>query len=223
MKHWFGRFGIGGKIGPSTRITALGIAMVFALAGCQSSAPPEYDPMAEKAINAAKESQSEPVLLREGDEVTIQFPGAPNLNTTQQIKLDGKITLSLGMGDIVAAGKTVGELEKDIIRIYGDQLVSKLVTVTVKSSTFTVYVSGAVLKQGKISSDRPLTALQAVMEAGVDYSRANLSKVKVVRTANGLTDYTVIDLSRVLKGQVAKPYYLKQGDIIYVPEKFVWL
>jgi hypothetical protein len=41
------------------------------------------------------------LLLREGDTVRLNFPGAPNLNTTQAIRRDGKLALPL-VGEVQA-------------------------------------------------------------------------------------------------------------------------
>src|ERR1700739_1865456 len=40
-------------------------------------------------------SSPAPTVLREGDTVKISFPGAQNLDETEQIRLDGKISLPL--------------------------------------------------------------------------------------------------------------------------------
>jgi polysaccharide export outer membrane protein len=80
--------------------------------------------------------------LREGDVLKISFPGSANLNTTQQIRRDGMISLPL-VGEVKAVGKTPAELEKDLIDLYSTQLLSKQVTVEVRSSSFPVYVSGS--------------------------------------------------------------------------------
>jgi protein involved in polysaccharide export with SLBB domain len=61
---------------------------------------------------------------------------------------------------------TPSDMEKELVKLYASQLVSKEVSVTVVSSTFVVFVSGAVIRPGKIISDHPLSALEAIMEAG---------------------------------------------------------
>lgn len=163
------------------------------------------------------------IRLREGDVIKISFPGAPNLETTQQVRRDGKITLSLG-GEVLALGKTPSELEKELLQTYESQLVVKQVIVAVTSSSFPVFVTGSVLKPGKINADRPISVLEAIMEAGgVDYSRANLEGVVILRQAEGgqVVNFKV-DLKAALKGPRSDPFYLKPADIVYVPEKFSW-
>jgi polysaccharide export outer membrane protein len=107
--------------------------------------------------------------------------------------------------------------------LYGPQLQTKEVTVAVESSAFPIYVTGAVLRPGKILSDRPLTALQAIMEAGgFDYNKANLKKVAVIRHETGRTDHYTLNMKGVLNGEQSETFNLKPADIIYVPERFSW-
>ncbi|MEO6996145.1 MAG: polysaccharide biosynthesis/export family protein, partial [Lacunisphaera sp.] len=182
--------------------------------GCETPPPPS--PM------TAANSQPEVLTIREGDVLKISFPGAPTLDTQQQVRRDGRITMPLG-GEVVAAGLTPNGLEQDLLKVYAAQLVSKEVSVTVVSSTFTVFVSGAVVRPGKIVSDHPLTALEAVMEAGgFDRTKADMRAVVVTRQdASQYKNYTV-DLKSVLDGKQTEPFYLKPADVVYVPELFSW-
>ena len=193
---------------------SLGLALLLVcVAGCQTA--PSVAPTDTIPFSTA--------VLREGDTIKIAFPGAPALDTAQQIRRDGKITLSLG-GEIVAAGKTPADIEKEVLKLHGEQLAVKQVVVTVTSSSFPVFVSGAVLRPGKISADRPITALEAIMEAGgFDHAKANLKKVTVLREFEGQTVSYTVDMTKVLGGDPkSKPFYLKPADKIHVPQKFNW-
>jgi polysaccharide export outer membrane protein len=201
-----------------TRVVALipGIMILMAGAGCQTPSNAYKEPADVASIHP------ETAALREGDVLRISFPGAPNLNTTQQIRTDGKITLPL-VGEIAVAGMTPAEVEKELINRYSTQLVSKEVTVAVESASFPVYVTGAVLHPGKISSNHPLSALEAVMEAGgFDYTKANLKAVMVIRHEGGTTKHFTLNLKAVLQGEQSQSFYLKPSDIVYVPERFSW-
>ncbi len=95
-------------------------------------------------------------------------------------------------------------------------------SVTIASSAASVYVSGAVLRPGRIPMERPLTALDAIMEAGgFDPNRAKPGAVTVLRLENGRQQHYDLDLKRALQGKEPTPFYLKPFDIIHVPEK-VW-
>ena len=214
---------------------AVGIVILAAVAGCQTDTSP-FTPVApavstpvhpvipEAAPSAATPATNNPAsyTLREGDILKISFPGSPNLNNQQQIRTDGKIQLPL-IGEVDAAGLTPDALQKKLMNLYAPQLSPNEVTVEVQSSSFTVYVTGAVLRPGKISSDHRITALEAIMEAGgFDYIKANLKNVEVIRQEGNRTKNYRLNLKQVMDGKVSEPFYMKPADIIYVPEKFSW-
>lgn len=202
------------------------LGMVLLTSGCQSTPQQNggnYQPvdMGTPAVARANAgTNAGTIVLREGDTVRVTFPGAENLNRVALIRRDGFVTLPL-IGEFKAAGLTPHDMEQQLLQLYGPQLQTKEVSVAVESSAFPVYVTGAVLRPGKILSDRPLTALEAIMEAGgFDYAKANLKAVRVLRTNNGRTDQYTLNLKRVLSGQESQQFSLKPSDIVYVPEKF---
>ncbi len=91
------------------------LAVLLAMTGCQTDEFPEQttqpfvqQPDSQQISNAstpAESVQSEPIILREGDVLNITFPSSQSLDTTQQIRIDGKIVMPL-IGEVVAAGKT---------------------------------------------------------------------------------------------------------------------
>jgi len=125
------------------------------------------------------------------------------------------------VGEVDAAGMTPTELEKKLVDLYAPQVATKQITVQVASSSFPVYVTGMVMRPGKVLSDHPISALEAVMEAGgFDYSKANPKDVVVIRReGNTMKNYRV-NLKAVLQGKKNEPFYLKPADIVYVPERF---
>jgi polysaccharide biosynthesis/export protein len=200
------------------KLTAV-VVLLAAVAGCQTDQFTSATPNKQMAKAPAATGA---ITLLEGDILKISFPGSPNLDTTTQIRRDGKINLQL-VGEVQAAGMTPSGLENQLTNLYASQLVSKQVTVEVVSSTLTVYVTGAVLKPGKISSNHPMSALEAVMEAGgFDYTTADLKHVTVIRQEGNGTKNYILDLKGVMDGKTGEPFYLKPADIIYVPERFQW-
>ncbi len=209
---------------------AIAAGALIGLSGCQtgssgtrdanSSARVAEDSQAGARTNEQKSAVSESLVLREGDVVRISFPGSPSLNTVQQIRRDGRLSLAM-VGEFQAAGLTPAQLEKELIKLYAPQLVTKEVTVALESSAFLVYVTGAVAKSGKLLSDRPLTALEAVIDAGVDYQKANLKSVRLLRRENGRQQLQTLNLKKMLQGS-GEQFYLKPSDILFVPERFTW-
>lgn len=196
----------------------LALALCVAGSGCQTDLPP-ITPTANDLTNTNS------LTLHEGDTIQIKFPGAMELDTVQTIRSDGKITINMA-GDVKVSGLTTDQAGKAILGAVGGQIVVQAVTVTVQNSSFIIYVTGSVLKPGKIISDRPLTPLQAVMEAGIDPSKSNLAKVKVIRTdpVTGYNRYKVLNLNHIINppnGQQDEPFTLKPYDTIVVPEKLI--
>jgi polysaccharide biosynthesis/export protein len=173
-------------------------------------------PMAMAAVD--EDSQT----LREGDEIKLTFPGAPTLDTTQKIRRDGRIALPL-VGEVQAAGRNPVELERQLTELFSQELVTGDVYVSVVASSYPVFVTGAVVRPGKIEADRPMTALEAIMEAGgFQLAKANSQAVVVVRQEpGGVKNYT-LNLQKTLQGAPEEPFYLRPSDIIYVPERFAW-
>ena len=46
----------------------------------------------------------------------------------------------------------------------------------------------------------------------------NLKNVRLIRMVNGVHQSQSLDLSRMLKGEATKPFYVRDGDVIYVPQ-----
>ena len=218
-------------VGPrSVTGAALALVGLWLGAGCQTQnlsddvfQRHEFKSLPKPAL--AEDTKTTPasttaIVLREGDTVRITFPGAPNLNTVQQVRRDGQITLPTG-GELKAVGRKPTELEADLLKVYGPQLQFKEVVVALESSAFPVFVTGAVLRPGRIMSDRPITALEAIMEAGgFDYTKANLKAVVIVRHEEGQVKNFKLNLKLPLEGKQSEPFYLKPSDIVYVKERF---
>jgi protein involved in polysaccharide export with SLBB domain len=161
-----------------------------------------------------------PSFLVAGDVVRISFPAAPELNQTQKIGSDGSLSLPL-VGEVAAAGKTVGQLQEELARLYKPQLQDNEVIVNLDTRAVPVVVSGAVQKPGKIIFERPATVLEAIMEAGGFTPEADLKKVSLIRIVKGEHETQIVDLRSVMKGKPTPAIYCSGGDVIYVPEKLL--
>ena len=155
------------------------------------------------------------VILASGDVVKLTFSAAPELNQAQKIRTDGKLSLPL-VGEVDAAGKTVGQLQAELIQLYKSQLKTPEVTVSLEASVTTVTVSGAVNKPGRITFERPTTVLQAIMEAGGPSQFGTLKRVRLMRIVNGVQKSQVMDLHDFSKEM--KPFYVRDQDTIYVSQ-----
>ena len=191
------------------KLSVLACVVVVPLSGCTTPEPILPDDLTPYSS----------VKLTEGDTLSIIFPGSPDLNTAQRIRRDGKIDLKT-VGEVQAAGKTPKELEKEILKLYEKDLVLKEVSVILQSTSYPVFVVGSVMRPGKIMAERPISALEAVMEAGgFDSAKANMRRVVVLRNDEGQLKHYRLDLKSVLLGKSKQLFYLRPNDIVYVPEK----
>jgi polysaccharide export outer membrane protein len=160
----------------------------------------------------------EKVRLAPGDEVEIKFYYTPELNETQTIRPDGKITLQL-INDVEAKGLTPEELTTVIEKLYKPYFKEPAVSVMVRTlASQRVFVGGEVNKPGAIQLDGNVTLLQAIMEAGGFIKEsAKLSNVVVMRQEEGKWYAGTFDLRNVVKGKASDSFYLKSMDIVYVP------
>jgi protein involved in polysaccharide export with SLBB domain len=160
--------------------------------------------------------------LAEGDVIDTKFFYAPELNESQAIRPDGKISLQL-VGEVEAAGKTPTELRETLFKLYEPRLRNPDVSVVVRSLyDRRVYVGGEVLRPGVISMPGRLTVLSAIMEAGgVRYPQAATENVVVIRYREGERISYAFNLKRALKGDPSPSFYLEPQDIVYVPQTVI--
>ena len=196
--------------GAWTVVARLGGALVamflFSLGGCQGTGTLPDPPTAFA-----------PGALAAGDVVKLSFTGAPEMNQLQKIRSDGKISLPL-VGEVQAAGKKLRALQEELTGLYKPQLKVPEVVVTLESSTISVNVTGEVLRPGKIALDRPLTLLEAIMEAGGVSPDGSLRRVLVIRNVDGKQYTQYFDLTPTLKGHTTNSVYLRPYDMIVVKE-----
>jgi polysaccharide biosynthesis/export protein len=180
--------------------------LAFAEVGCQTETGQSLSGQAEVPKH---------VILASGDVVKLTFSSAPELNQSQKIRTDGKLSLPL-VGEVDAGGKTVGQLQADLIQLYKSQLKTPEVTVSLEASVTSVTVSGAVHKPGRLTFERPTTVLQAIMEAGGPSEFGTLRRVRLMRVVNGVYKSQIMDLHDLSKE--VKPFYVRDNDVIYVSQ-----
>src|SRR6266700_8311740 len=89
------------------------------LGGCQAPLPPLPNPPGPHT----------PVRLSPGDVLKLSFAEESDLDQTQKIRRDGKITLPF-LGDVTAAGKRVIDLQRELTSRYKEYLENPEVLVT---------------------------------------------------------------------------------------------
>jgi polysaccharide export outer membrane protein len=176
---------------------------------CQT---PISHPLPEQSAPPAR------VTLVSGDVIKLIFAGAPELNQSQKIRADGKVSLPQ-VGEVTAAGKTLSQFQSELVALYRAQLRNSDVLVTLESGATRVYMAGAVARPGPLVLDRPTTVLQAIMQAGGPNQFGNMRRVQIIRLVNGKEQTQVLDLQPTLAGHTTEPFYVRDGDVISVAQK----
>lgn len=156
--------------------------------------------------------------LRVGDTVTVVLSGLPtDLPPHEEaIKEDGQITMPL-IGSIQAAGKTAGELQNEIYRLYVPKYYQRI-NVTVKSPQDRVYyVGGEVHGPGRQLYVGTTTVTKAIQSAGDFTDFAKKTKVLLIR-ANG--ERIKVNCDDAIDDPTKDPL-VYPGDQIQVPRR-IW-
>ena len=166
-------------------------------------------------IGFADWTEMEPeYVLYPGDEIEIATPTASELTRTQRIGPDGRISLPL-VGQIMAADRTIAEVERDASDAFASQLRRPVVEITLKTAgPIRVWVAGEVRTPGVVEMNGDLDAYQAVIQAGDFLPTAKQGEVALIRRGpGGVRMMRAVDL-RPRRGEVVA---LRRGDIIFVP------
>lgn len=166
-------------------------------------------------IGFADWTDTEPeYVLYPGDEIEIATPTAPELTRTLRVGPDGRVSLPL-VGQLMAADRTIAELEADASDAFAGQLRRPVVEISLKAAgPIRVWVGGEVRTPGMIEMTGDLDAYQAIIQAGDFLPSARAQEVALIRRGpGGVRMMRAVDL-RPRRGEVVA---LRRGDILYVP------
>ena len=149
------------------------------------------------------------------DVLEISVFNVPDLSKTVQVADTGTINLPL-VGDVVAAGRTAQEIERDLTKKLGDKyLQSPQVTVFIKEyNSQRVTIEGAVKKPGVYPIRGKGTLLQYVATAEGVTEMAE-TDVLVFRDVAGKRAAAKFNLDEIRAGRADDPP-IQQGDLIVV-------
>jgi polysaccharide export outer membrane protein len=142
-----------------------------------------------------------------------------DMNTVQQVRADGRITLPM-IDDIVVAGMTLQELRKKIQEAYlaGNFLkqtsIDGISLIIKESAANKFYVGGQVKRAGAYVYSHPTTVMRSLFEAGGIAETADPTKVIVIRQDGS---YQVVNVKMILAGNFQNDLQLRPMDTVYVP------
>jgi polysaccharide export outer membrane protein len=168
--------------------------------------------------DAQETSSHDTYIVQPGDVLTISVWREKDLQSEVAVRPDGGINFPLA-GDIVVAGNTIEQIQKDIAAKLTKYVPDPVVTATVKQSLGNrIYVVGKVNKPGEFASNRTIDVMQALSMAGGPNPFASVNKIKIIRRVNGEQKIFYFKYSRVEKGEdLEQNIILQGGDIVVVP------
>lgn len=162
-------------------------------------------------------SQTRPYILQVGDVIDIKFYRAAELNEAMVIiRPDGKISLQY-VRDVQATGLEPMELARRLSELYASELRDPSVTVIVREfANQRIYVDGEVKTPKEVPLRGPMTALQALSQAGGCLTTAEVKKVFLVRyhQAKEIREVKLLNLEKVEEDVLLEPL-----DLVYVPRR----
>lgn len=201
------------------------IAAAFALllAACASSAPRTAQhgitlPPPDTTTSSGAYEGATDYRLGAQDLLEISVFGVADLSHQTRVNSNGMINVPL-VGSVMAGGKTVPELEKELAARYADgYLQNPQVTVFVKEYTSQrVTLEGAFKKPGIYPLTGRTTLLQAVAMAEGTDEFADLQGVVLFRNIDGKRMAAAYDLVQVRRGELEDPQIY--GDDVIVIER----
>ncbi|MGH8210928.1 MAG: polysaccharide biosynthesis/export family protein [Steroidobacteraceae bacterium] len=156
--------------------------------------------------------------LNAGDKIDVSVWKETELQKSLIIAPDGKIALPLA-GELLAAGRTVGELRAELVNRLKKFIPEPVVTVSLTGLDGNrAFVIGQVNKPGEFVMNPKLTVLQALSLAGGGTPFAKLDSIIIIRGAGSGQRIIEFKYSQVSQGRhLEQNVTLESGDVVVVP------
>ena len=190
------------------------VATVLMAAGCETTRPRPVNPVA--GTNDVPLTVNSTDSLEPGNQITITFSGLSTIPIPYscRIREDGTISPPYLKEPIIAAGKTIGELERELEKEYVPAIY-KTINVTIRTADRFFYVGGEVRQPSRQIFIGRITVTQAIQSAGDFTDFADQRSVRVIR-ASGKVD--IVDCKAALDDPT-KDLMVYPGDNIVVERR----
>ena len=162
---------------------------------------------------------AEDYVIGEEDVLAVSVWREPDLSVPELVvRHDGKISLPL-VNDIMASGKTPGQLKDDITEKLKEFVEDPHVSVIIiRGYSNNVTVVGQVNKPQLYALGAPTTVLDILSRAGGLTGLAKEKKIQILRNENGVIIKFPFNYKNVIRGKsLHQNILLKAGDTIVVP------
>jgi polysaccharide export outer membrane protein len=162
--------------------------------------------------------ESADYIFGPGDVLDISVWKDESLTKSVVVLPDGKISFPL-IGQVVACGKTIAQLKKEIEEKISPYVPDVTLSVEVKQvNSMLLYVIGRVNNPGRFSLNVNVNVLQALSIAGGLNPFAKRNSIKIFRDEGDKTRIFYFEYDRVVDGKhLEENIMLQRGDVVVVP------
>jgi polysaccharide export outer membrane protein len=199
-------------------LTALALLHAHVALSSEEPAAP-LPPAATQAVDTDAKSVavSRDYTVGAGDVLDISVWKEEELAKEVLVRPDGGITFPL-VGDIQAGGKTVAQINAEIVKGLSGYLSEPAVSVAVKFANQKFYVVGKVNKPGEFPSPARIDVMQALAMAGGLTPFADDDDIRIIRREGGRLVSYPFDYDAVADGDgLDQNILLRGGDVVVVP------
>jgi len=177
------------------------------------------------SMDALDESASfPPIIFSEyiigpGDVLQIEVWRHSEFNVGAKVQSDGVITYPL-LGTMNVSGMGLSEFQTYLIERLDKYLVNPQVNVQVTTpASNKIYVLGEVHAPGIYVHETPKTVSEAIALAGGFNHKAKRNEVVLMRrNADNTLKHFTVNIDGIMKGdETGKDFYMRKGDILFVP------
>lgn len=180
--------------------------------------------LAAGAVAQAQEQTTTAAPNREGyrvnagDRLEVSVWKEPDLQREVLVRPDGAFSFPLA-GEVVAEGRTVGEIRQELESRLGRYIPDLVTTVTVISvEGNSIFVIGQVNNPGTFVMNPVLDVMQALSLAGGTTPFAALKDIRILRRQGGEQQALRFDYNSVAEGRsLEQNVQLRSGDVVVVP------
>ena len=201
-----------------------GISLALCFAGLSSTLNAQYSAAASGMSQPSQKGMPpSDYQIREGDMVQVSVFDEPELAAGGRVRKDGTIQCPL-IGAVKIAGLSQAAAARTIEESYRkDYLVHPEVNLFISQfSVQRITILGQVQRPGahELPAEKDLTILQVLGLAGGPTRIANLKKVLVKRVVDGQEKMFKVDVNSMASGNQTMMFYVREDDVITVPESF---
>ena len=156
--------------------------------------------------------------MQPGDILEISVWKEEGMQSDVLVRPGGGLSFPL-VGDIVAEGRTVKQLNDEITEKLKAYIPDPVVTVSLKKIVGnSIYVLGRVKTPGEFQFISKIDVMQALSKAGGMTPYAEVEKIKILRRFNNTLQAIMFNYGEVEKGEkLEQNILLESGDVVVVP------